>query len=857
MKKLVIGILAHVDAGKTTLSEAMLFASGRIKTLGRVDHRNTFLDTNELERERGITIFSKQAVLQYGDTEMILMDTPGHVDFSTEAERTLQVLDCAVLVISGTDGVQPHTETLWRLLRRYNVPTFIFVTKMDLAGSDRENVCLQLRRQLSEGCVSFSPKYDDEELAMCDEILLEKYMSGSICAADISSAIARRSLFPCYFGSGLKVLGVEELLRGLSLYGPRPSYSADFGARIFKIMRDPQGRRLTCMKITGGEIHVRDSIKYTDRQGNELEEKLSQIRIYSGDKFESTENLGAGSICAVTGLSCTWPGQGLGIEPPSAAPVLEPVLTYKLALPEGVDPMSAMPKLLQLEEEDPQLHIVWNSQLREIHVQLMGQVQIEVLRRLIKERFDMDVEIDAGRIMYRETIAGQTEGVGHYEPLRHYAEVHLLIEQGETGSGIALASICPEDELDRNWQRLILTHLAEKQHLGVLTGSPLTDVKITLVSGRAHLKHTEGGDFRQATYRAVRQGLMSAESILLEPYYEFTLQVPPDQLGRAINDIRAMSGEFSTDDRAGELAVIHGCAPVSEMREYAAQVASYTRGKGRFTCRTAGYRPCHNSAQVIAELGYDPERDLENSPDSVFCAHGAGFTVKWDKVHEYMHLDSFLAPKPTSKIHRLPTLDIDERELEAIMEREFGPIKRPQYTSAKGIQSTYEIKSASKREFIIVDGYNVIFAWDELSALAADDLDTARHRLMDILSNYRGFTNCRLALVFDAYKVTGGSGSKFDYHGINVVYTKDGETGDAYIEKLSHDIGKNYSVRVVTSDGLIQLSALRAGVLRVSANEFEKEVDWVYSQIESVLRTSNSGAHTRRITAEEVKNGKR
>lgn len=853
-KHICAGLLAHVDAGKTTLSEAMLYLTGKIKNLGRVDHRNTYLDTYALERERGITIFSKQARLSYRDVEITLLDTPGHVDFSSEMERTLQVLDCAVLVISGTDGVQSHTETLWRLLERYGVPVFIFVTKMDLAGSDRQRIMEQLYSRLSERCVAFTPEPDGEELAMCDEALLEKYMSGGIGDEDVAASIAQRGLFPCCFGSGLKLEGVEEFLDVLDRYTLPPVYGMQFGAKVFKIMRDVQGNRLTCMKLTGGSLRVRTPVKYHGG-GDTLEEKISQIRLYSGAKFDAVEEVSAGSVCAVLGLSATFPGQGLGVEQDSALPLLEPVLTYRLSLPKGCDPMTALPKLRQLEEEDPQLHIIWNEQLGEIHIQLMGQVQIEVIKSLISERFGLEVAVDAGHIMYRETIAENVEGVGHFEPLRHYAEVHLLLEPMERGSGLVLDSVCPTDELDLNWQRLILTHLEEKRHLGVLTGSPITDMKITLVSGRAHIKHTEGGDFRQATYRAVRQGLMQARSILLEPWYEFSIEVPPEQLGRAINDVRSMGGEFTGPEDCGEGSRISGFAPVSEMRGYAASLVSYTRGRGHFSCRVAGYRPCHDQQRVVEQIGYEPERDVENTPDSVFCAHGGGFTVKWDKVPEYMHLESCLAPKEKAPVRPLRPLSIDERELEAIMEREFGPIKRPSYAPVSAPQAE-SVRPEGKKDYIIVDGYNVIFAWEELKALAQDNLDAARHRLMDILSNYKGFTNCELVLVFDAYRVSGGAGSKTDYHNIHVVYTKENETGDAYIEKLSHDIGRNFSVRVVTSDNLIRLSALRAGVLRVSAREFHSEVEWVYGQIEEVLRRSNAGAHISKIDMKGLMDGK-
>ncbi len=859
MKKLTVGIIAHVDAGKTTLSEALLYISGKIKTLGRVDHRSTVLDNNELERRRGITIFSKQAMLSYGGMELSLLDTPGHVDFSTEMERSLLVMDYAILVISGSDGVQAHTETLWRLLKRYAIPTFIFCTKMDLPGKGREELLAELKSRLFEGCMDFGKEPDCEELAMCSEELLEKYMdSGELTDGDIAELILSRKLCPCYFGSGLKLEGVEEFLEGFERYTKARSYPEEFGAKVYKIMRDAQGKRITCMKLTGGRLKVRMPIVYKDEQGEALEEKVSQIRLYSGAKFEAAEEVEAGGVCAVLGLSGTYPGQGLGCEKNSESPMLEPVLSYRLLLPKDCETVPALQKLRQLEEEDPQLHIVWNAQLQEIHIQLMGEIQTQVLKSIISERFGMDVEIDSGRIMYRETIKNKVEGVGHYEPLKHYSEVHLILQPLERGSGLVFDTICPEDELDRNWQRLILTHLAEKRHLGVLTGSPITDMRISLAAGKAHVKHTEGGDFRQSTYRAVRQGLMKAESRLLEPWYEFRLEVPPEQIGRAISDVRAMSGEFEGPFESGSLSAITGKAPVSEMREYASQVAAYTHGLGRFSCRVEGYYPCHDESRVVEAMGYDPEADLDNTPDSVFCAHGAGQTVKWNRVEEYMHLESCLAEKKAgaaaSPVFR--GMSIDERELEAIMEREFGPIKRPIYSSAKSVSSPAGAAVRNKREYLIVDGYNLIFAWPELKSLAQDSLDAARQRLMDILSNYKGFTKCELVLVFDAYLVTGGAGSRFDYHNIHVAYTKEGETGDAYIEKLSHDIGRNFDVRVVTSDNLIRLSALRAGVLRCSAGEFIKELEWTFRQIGDIMKKSNEKAHTTKIDFKGVMNGK-
>ena len=849
MTDLTIGILAHVDAGKTTLSEAMLYLTGMIRKLGRVDHRDTFLDTHDLERARGITIFSKQARLTVGGRAITLLDTPGHVDFSPEAERVLRVLDYAILVISGTDGVQAHTETIWTLLRRYKVPTLVFVTKMDVAGTDKAALLADLHDRLGEACVDFSAPLPqrDEAAAMLDEGALEAYMAaGTLPDGEIVRLIQERKLFPCWFGSGLKLDGVEDFLEGLARYTVPASYPPVFAARVYKIGRDAQGNRLTYLKVTGGTLSVRMGLRYLPLRGTEpVEEKISQIRLYSGLKYDTADAVPAGQVCAVTGLTATWPGQGLGAEPDGETPYLTPAMGYRIVLPKGCDARVMLPKLKQLEEEEPQLHIVWQEGLGEIHVQLMGAVQIEVLKSLIKDRFDVDVDIDRGRVLYRETIAGPVEGVGHFEPLRHYAEVHLLLEPGAPGSGIVLDTVCPEDLLDRNWQRLILTHLEEKQHLGVLTGSPLTDVKITLLAGRAHLKHTEGGDFRQATYRAVRQGLMQAESVLLEPWYAFRLEVPADQIGRAITDVRAMGGVHESPIPAGEdRMALEGAAPVSAMGDYAAQVAAYTGGRGRFTCHVEGCRPCHDQDAVVQAMGYDPEADLENTPDSVFCAHGGGFTVKWDKVSEYMHLESGLKspaqpPEDAAPQVRRQNLDIDDKELEAIMVREFGPIRRrqyaaPQINSAAGI----ELAARKSKEHIIVDGYNVIFAWDELHALAGRSLDLARQKLLDMLANYQGYTKYDLAVVFDAYKVPGGQGSRDSVGSVRVAYTKEGETADMYIERLANDIGKNETVRVVTSDRLVQLGAFRSGVLRTSAREFQDQVNWVLEQIAQAVKRS-------------------
>ena len=850
-KRLCVGLLAHVDAGKTTLSEAMLYQAGVIRAFGRVDHGDTFLDTDAQERSRGITIFSKQAVLPLPGCTLMLLDTPGHVDFSAEMERTLQVLDCAVLVVSGTAGVQGHTATLWQLLRRYRVPVFVFVTKMDLPGAERAALMDDLRAHLSGACVDFTDP-DPEQIALCDEAALEQYLdTGALPDETVRALIRGRKLFPCLFGSGLKLTGVDELLAALTRYAVPPDYPAQFGARVYKIMRDAQGNRLTCLKVTGGQLRVRTPLTYLPRGADTpVQEKVNAIRLYSGEKFESAETVPAGGVCAVQGLTQTYPGQGLGSAAASMPPSLEPVLTYRIGLPPDVDARAFLPRLRELEEEDPQLHIVWDEALREIHVQLMGTVQIEVLKSLIRERFDVDVQVDSGRILYQETIAAPVEGVGHFEPLRHYAEVHLLLEPAERGTGLTFDTSCSEDVLDRNWQRLILTHLAEKCHRGVLTGAPLTDVKITLLAGRAHVKHTEGGDFRQATWRAVRQGLMQAESVLLEPYYAFRIEVPAEQIGRAISDVRLMCGTFSSPETHGDMAVLTGRAPVSTMRDYPAEVAAYTRGRGRISCTVAGYDTCHNAQEVIAESGYEPTRDPDNTPDSVFCAHGAGTVIPWDRVRDYMHLDTGFgkeqpAPEDTPRMFRR-RFDLDDRELEQILQREFGPIRRAQYAApvrnaAPGADDAERAELFHpRRERVIVDGYNVIFAWDELRALAdSGHIDAARERLMDALSNYAAFTRREVVAVFDGYRVPGGQGEKFDRSGLHVVFTRQGETADAYMEKLADEIGKNDSVRVVTSDALIQLTALRAGVLRMSAREFRQELAQVAQQLEAAIRDLN------------------
>ena len=864
MDKLVIGILAHVDAGKTTLSEGLLYTCGRLKKLGRVDHQDAFLDTDPMERERGITIFSKQAILPLEGAELTLLDTPGHADFSAEMERTLQVLDCAILVISGTDGVQGHTHTLWKLLERYGVPTFLFINKMDLAGADRDALLSELKSRLDEGCVDFAAPAEQiqEQAAVCDEDALERYLEdGALDDGALTALIAKRKLFPCWFGSALKLEGVAEFLQGLEHYAPRPRYGPDFAARVFKISRDNQGARLTWMKITGGSLKVKALLS-----GPGWEEKADQLRIYSGAKFQAVDEAAAGTVCAVTGLSATAAGEGLGAEAEALPPALEPVLTYQVVLPAGQDPHTALQKLRQLEEEDPQLHLVWNERLGELHVQLMGEVQLEILQRLIAERFGMEVSFGQGGIVYRETIAGAVEGVGHYEPLRHYAEVHLLMEPLPRGSGLVLTSACPQDMLDINWQRLVLTHLAERSHPGVLTGSPITDMRITLVAGRAHQKHTEGGDFRQATYRAVRQGLMEAESILLEPWYNFRLEVPAEQVGRALSDLQRMHGRVEPPETAGDMAVLTGSAPVEQLRDYGREVAAYTRGRGRLSCTSGGYAPCHNQEEVVAAMGYDPERDVENPTGSVFCAHGAGYNVKWDEVKAHAHVDSGLRlgeeppeeesapvrPRPQSYAGSLE----QDKELQAIFERTYGKVERsafrPQPRPARTSldDKKYSIRAQDRGpEYLLVDGYNIVFAWDELKEVARENLDAARQMLMDILSNYQGFKKNVVILVFDAYKVPRSVQDVTRYHNIYVVYTKEAETADAYIERATYEIGRHHRVRVATSDGAEQLIILGHGALRLSASTFRAEVEQVTGQIAAILRANNRAAPSKAVAA--------
>ena len=833
-----LGLLAHVDAGKTTLSEALLYTSGSRRTLGRVDHRNAFLDTHSLERERGITIFSKQALLETQNRDITLVDTPGHADFAAEAERVMPILDCAVLVISGTDRIQAHTLTLWRLLERYQVPVFLFINKMDLPGKTGGEILAQLQARLSPGCVDFGAGREAiaEAAAMCDEALLENYLeTGTVTDANLRGLIEGRKLFPCCFGSALKLQGVEELLETLDSYAPQKQYPEAFGARVYKITRDPQGTRLTWLKVTGGSLRIREPLRYVNQKGDPLEEKTVQLRRYSGDKFTAPEAVAAGGLCAVTGLTATYIGQGLGTEPPGQPPAMEPVMTYRVELPKGADPAVVLPKLRQLEEEDPQLHILWDERLKQIQAQIMGRVQLEILSRLVAARFGLEITLDQGRIYYKETISNTVEGVGHFEPLRHYAEVHLLLEPGQPGSGLVFDTTCSTDVLDINWQRLILTHLAEKQHLGVLTGAPITDMKITLLIGRAHLKHTEGGDFRQATYRAVRQGLMQAKSVLLEPWYDFTLTLPTETVGRAITDIRAMGGEFDAPESQGTVSTLKGRVPASELKDYADQVAAYTQGRGQLQIALRGYAPCHNPEAVIAAAAYDPEADLENTPDSVFCGHGAGFTVKWDIVPEYMHLESPLKVEKPAIVTR--NLSISDKELEAIMEREFGPIKRPQYNVTTAPAEEKLTIRPPKDQCVIVDGYNVIFAWEDLAETAASDLEAARRQLLDALSSYAGFRQHRVIVVFDGWRQKGNPGEKSRYHNLQVVYTKEGETGDAYIESLIAQIGRNYAVRVATSDALIQVASLRSGVLRMSARELREEVERAKTEMRKHYRS--------------------
>lgn len=851
MKKIAVGILAHVDSGKTTLSEALMYRSGNLRQLGRVDHRDSFLDNNALERDRGITIFSKQAILDYRDVRFTLLDTPGHVDFSAETERTLQVLDYAILVVSGTDGIQSHTVTLWKLLRRYGVPCFLFINKMDLDGARYDFVLSQLRTRLSEGCVDFGAPEDErmENIALCDESLLSKYENDALTDADIAEAVKNRRLFPCYFGSALRLDGVDAFLDALCRYTVMPSYGEDFAARVFKISEDNQGNRLTFLKITGGRLRVREVLP---GEKNKNGEKVSQLRLYSGEKFTAVDEADAGTVCAVTGVTFTQTGDGLGAESDSAMPVLEPVLTYRVILPDDVDAHTALAKFRILESEDPQLNVMWNARLGEIQLRLMGDIQLEILQAVVAERFGFSVRFGEGNIIYKETIEAPVEGVGHFEPLRHYAEVHLLLRPAARDSGLAIRSECREDALDKNWQRLILTHLYEKTHVGVLTGSPITDMEIILVAGKAHAKHTEGGDFRQATYRAVRQGLRSARSVLLEPVYEFTLEVPHDNVGRAMADIQRLCGSFDPPEMGEEMTVITGTAPVATMRGYAREVVRYTHGSGRLVCALKGYDVCHDPEEVIAAFGYDPDADTDNPADSVFCSHGAGHTVRWNEVPKHMHLPGWFdkSGKPSEttreRIFRQARTQNDvfaaDKELMRIFEQTYGAIKKRSAPEKRRFTSTPDSRFKGKKtprydgeEYVLVDGYNVIFAWENLRLMAADDIAAAREALINILCNYQGYRKCEMILVFDAYKVRGSHREVEQVNGISIVYTKEAETADTYIEKTSQQLAKNHRVRVVTSDGMEQLIILGNGALRVSSRAFYEEIREAEEEIRALI----------------------
>lgn len=842
MKNIVIGILAHVDAGKTTLSEAMLYQTGAIRNLGRVDHKNAFLDTDIQERDRGITIFSKQAEMTYKDTKLMLLDTPGHVDFSAEMERTLQVLDYAVLVISGREGVQGHTVTLWKLLQKYEIPVFLFINKMDLEGADRAQILEELQSSLSAGCLDFED-LEEEQAAMCEEGLLEEYLeTGHISVPSIRNSISNRKIFPCYFGSALRMSGVEGFLDGIVQFTEEPSYPKQFGARIYKITRDPQGMRLTHMKITGGTLSVKETLDLPDALGASGE-KVNQIRIYSGGKYQTVQEAEAGTVCAVAGLEHTHAGQGLGVEESENRFVLEPAMSYGVLLPDGADVHRTLQQLKQLEEEDPQLHIAWNSQTEEIQIQLMGEVQLEILKEMIRQRFDLELEFGEGKVAYRETIAKPVIGAGHFEPLRHYAEVHLLLKPGDPGSGVVLDTACREDLLDRNWQRLILTHLAERDFPGVLTGSPLTDVKITLLAGRAHLKHTEGGDFRQATYRAVRQGLRKTQSILLEPWYDFELEVPQDMTGRAMADIQRMGGSFELPQTRGDLSLIAGKAPVSEMKGYMAEVNSYTRGYGHLSCSVAGYEPCHDAEKVMEEIGYRVDEDTENTADSVFCSHGAGYLVPWDQVDDHVHiiLDRSVLPdqnktmgQPEENSRSTGTEDFAGMPEAPLQKRTQGSIGPRVIEGEQGYQKT---RSAEiQKEYLVVDGYNIIFAWEELKSLAKTSMDAARTALIEILSNYQGYRRCKVIVVFDAYKIKGGERRQEKHGSVDVVFTKEGETADTYIERLTYEMNGKYRVRVATSDRQEQIIALGNGAFRLSASELKGEIERTNLEISSFLK---------------------
>lgn len=857
---MVFGIMAHVDAGKTTLSEALLYHSGSIRKMGRVDNQDAFLDNYVLERERGITIFSKQAQIKLGEQEVTLLDTPGHVDFSAEMERTLQVLDYAILVVSGADGVQGHTRTLWQLLKRYQIPVFLFINKMDQAGTDKQLLLKELQENLSENCIDFSQVQSEsfyDSLAMCSEEAMEQFLEqGTIEIEEMQKLIQTRQAFPCFFGSALKEQGIDKFIEGIKTYSKEPVYDSEFGARVFKIARDEQGNRLTYLKITGGTLKVK-----TILPGQQ--EKINQIRIYSGEKYSTVEEAEAGTVCAVTGLSQTHPGEGFGVESKKAAPILEPVLTYQIELPEEIDAAAFLPKLRLLEEEEPELHIVWDEQLKEIRVQVMGEVQIEILKYLIQERFGIEVSFGTGSIVYKETIQNVVEGVGHFEPLRHYAEVHLRLEPGEPGSGLQFATECSEDLLSRNWQRLILTHLEEKEHKGVLIGAPITDIKITLTAGRAHQKHTEGGDFRQATYRAVRQGLKQAQSVLLEPYYAFRLEVPEGSIGRAMTDLERMCGRFETPQIQDGQAVLIGKAPVALLQDYQKEVTAYTKGEGRILCNISRYGPCHNAEEVIAAKGYDSEADLANPTGSVFCAHGAGFVVSWDEVKNYMHLEDTLEQEKTVQSQEVPIFTdytedmwIDTEEIDAILDRTYGANKKEKNAGKAGygkkrmpveiasVTRTYQSKK-SEEEYLLVDGYNVIHAWEELAELAEENLDGARGKLLDILCNYQGIRKCNLIVVFDAYRVKGHVAEVTDYHNIHVVFTAEAETADQYIEKFAHENGRKYRVTVATSDGLEQIIIRGQDCLLISARELKEEIKRVAEENKQQYMENQMGEKNR------------
>ena len=846
MKRLTTGIMAHVDAGKTTLTEAMLYLTGNIRRLGRVDHGDAFLDTQELERERGITIYAKQAILRRGDLELTLVDTPGHVDFSAETERALQVLDCAILVVSAADGVQGHTETLWQLLEEAGVPVFLFVNKMDQPNEGKDAILKQLEGRLGHGFVDMAdPEARGEGAALCSEELMERYLSGEeFTQEELAALVVQRQLFPVYFGSALQVEGVEELLDGIEAYTLEPEWPREFGARVYKITRDERGERLTWLKVTGGQLRVREVL-----HGPNWEEKVNQIRLYSGAKFTAVDVVPAGTVCAVTGLTRTGAGEGLGAEENWTGPRLEPVLSYQVIPPEGVDASTLLERLRRLEEEDPQLQVEWEPHAEQVRVKLMGQVHREVLERELRRRFDLDVTFGPGSIVYLETLAKPVEGVGHFEPLRHYAEVHLLLEPLERGAGLQIDTVCSEDVLDGNWQRLILTHLVERQHVGVLTESPITDLKLTLLTGKGHLKHTEGGDFRQATYRAIRQGLMMGETILLEPWYTFRLEVPGESVGRAMTDVQRMCGEFEGPQMRGETAVLTGSLPVSEVGDYWSQVAAYTQGRGRFSCRLDGYRPCHNTQQVVEERGYDPDRDVDNPSGSVFCDHGAGVHVPWNEVRSHMHVDSGWLPEeerarkaqPAPQFQRGYASQVAlDKELEEIFARTYGAVKPRAFHSVKATTKPKErpwkgLKQRTGKDYLLVDGYNIIHAWEDLSALAREDLDGARAKLIDLLRNYQSWRGCQVIVVFDAYKVKGGKGAVEQLGDLYVVYTKEAETADMYIERTTYQLSRDNRVRVATSDGLEQMIILGHGAQRMSAAELKYETDQVMAQIRDTI----------------------